>query len=314
MLSIVVISYNTKKETLECLHSIFRETRETPFEVIVLDNASTDESALAIQHVFNDQLLLITSDINLGFARGNNTAMKYAKGDYILLLNPDTVVLDGAIDKLVAFADSIPDAGIWGGRTLWADKSLNPASCWMKQTIWSLISQMLGLSSLFRKSTLFNPEGIGGWNRKGIRKVEIVSGCFFLIRHDLWKKLNGFHPDFFMYGEEADLCLRAKQFGAQPVVSSNATIIHYGGASEKVQADKFVRLLKAKCLLIHRHFPSYKKTLGIILLAAWPLTRFWAHSIASLLKREPLSERQKMWYTVWARRKEWFHPELRSVS
>lgn len=310
MLSIVVISYNTKKETLECLHSIFRETKETPFEVIVLDNASTDGSALAIQEGFKDQLHLITSEINLGFAGGNNTAMKYAKGDYLLLLNPDTVVLDGAIDKLVAFAESMPDAGIWGGRTLWGDKSLNPASCWMKQTIWSLTSQMLGLSSIFRKSTLFNPEGIGGWDRNGIKKVEIVSGCFFLIKHDLWKKLNGFHPDFFMYGEEADLCLRAKQFGAQPVVSSNATIIHYGGASEKIQAEKIIRLLKAKGLLIHRHFPSHKKTLGIILLASWPLTRFLAHSVISLLRRKVSSDRGKMWRTVWSRRKEWLQPEL----
>jgi GT2 family glycosyltransferase len=273
----------------------------------VLDNASADGSAHAIKQVFGEQLYLIESTINQGFARGNNAAAQLAKGEYLLLLNPDTVVLDGAIDKLMDFAGTTPGAGIWGGRTLSGNRSLNPGSCWMKQTLWGLTSKMLGLSSLFRQSTLFNPEGIGGWNREGVKQVDIVSGCFFLIRHDLWKKLEGFHPDFFMYGEEADLCLRAKQLGAQPVVSSNATIVHYGGASEKIQAEKFIRLLKAKGLLIHRHFPAYQKTLALSLLAAWPLTRFLAHSVISFLQWKSSSDRQQMWKTVWLRRKEWLY-------
>ena len=305
MLSIVIISYNTKAETLECLRSIFGEAKQFSYEIIVLDNASTDNSVPAIQQEFGERIQLITSKTNLGFAGGNNTAAQHAKGEYLLLLNPDTVILDGAIDKLVAFASSTPDAGIWGGKTLFSDMSLNPASCWMQQTLWSLTCQAFGFSSLFRRSTLFNPEGIGGWDRKGVREVDIVSGCFFLIRHDLWKKLNGFHPDFFMYGEEADLCLRAREYGAHPVVTDDATIIHLGGASEKIQAEKLVRLLKAKVLLVFRHFPPHLKNLGIFLLSCWPLTRFLAHLIASALGRNSSSLRKQMWHTVWSRRKEW---------
>ena len=109
------ISYNTKAMTLDCLRSLQAETR-VPHEVIVVDNASPDRSADAIAAAFPEYRLIASPD-NLGFAKGNNVAAEEAVGDYILLLNPDTVVLDQAIDRLVAFADANPRAGIWGGRT-----------------------------------------------------------------------------------------------------------------------------------------------------------------------------------------------------
>jgi N-acetylglucosaminyl-diphospho-decaprenol L-rhamnosyltransferase len=303
--SIIIISYNTNKDTLNCLASIFRETKNISFEIIVFDNGSLDNSAIAIQQEFGSRVNLITAESNIGFAVGNNIAAHYAKGEYLLLLNPDTVVLQGAIDNLLEFAISQPDAGIWGGRTLLGDMSLNPASCWMRQTLWSLTSQVLGLSSIFRKSTLFNPEGIGSWNREGVREVDIVSGCFFLVRHDLWKQLNGFHPEFFMYGEEADFCLRAKNLGYQPAVSSAATIVHFGGASEKVKSDKMVRLIKAKILLIKRHFPASQRKLGIILLTGWPITRYLSHLFLSLCGRSSSIIKRNEWKSVWSRRREW---------
>lgn len=303
--SIIVVSYNTKQLTLECLRSVFQETICTTFEIIVLDNASSDQSASAIAKEFQNNVQFIPLESNIGFAGGNNYASKVASGKYLLLLNPDTVILEGAIDKLVTFAKSNPDAGIWGGRTLFGDKTLNPGSCWRQQTLWGLTSKALGLSSLFRRSTLFNPEGMGSWDREGIRKVDIVSGCFLLINHDLWKQLNGFLSDFFMYGEEADLCLRAKKLGARPMVTSEATIIHYGGASEKIRSDKLVRLIKAKMLLIRKHFSPYSMPLGIALLACWPLSRYIAHSIAVIFRKNGSSQSKQVWEEVSERRKEW---------
>lgn len=304
-LSIIIVSYNTRKMTLECIRSVFSETKTVTFEVIVLDNDSQDDSYEAIADEFGDRIRLISSTRNLGFAGGNNRAIEQADGEFLLLLNPDTVVLDGAIDKLIDFAGQNPAAGIWGGRTQFADLTLNPASCWSRQTLWSLVSQALGLSSIFRRSNMFNPEGIGGWNREGEREVDIVSGCFLLIRRELWQKLNGFHPDFFMYGEEADLCLRARSFGARPIVTSAATIIHYGGASERVRADKMVRLLKAKCLLIKRHFSPGVISPGVALLAAWPLSRWLAHAFLAGLGRSQSRESTQVWREIWIRKKEW---------
>ncbi len=305
VLSILIVSYNTREMTLDCIRSVFSETAGIDFEIIVLDNSSKDGSAEAIEAEFEGRITLIRSQDNLGFAGGNNHAVVLAKGDYLLLLNPDTVVLDNAIGNLLQSAESHADAKIWGGRTLFGDLSLNPASCWAKQTVWSLFSQASGLSSLFRKSTLLNPEGIGGWNRDGNRHVDIVSGCFLLIRKELWEELNGFHPDFFMYGEEADLCLRAKKMGANPIVFSDATIIHYGGASDTIRVEKMVKLLKAKALLIERHFSPATAWIGLKLLLLWPFSRFLMHSLVSLGYRQPYLEKRDVWHAIWKKRKTW---------
>ncbi len=297
-LSILIISYNTKEMTLECIRSVFRETKSVVYEIILLDNASTDGSVEAIRDEFDTKIKLIDSQHNHGFAQGNNLAAESATGEYLLLLNPDTVVLDGAIDQLLNFVDNFPDAKIWGGRTLFGDKTLNPGSCWARQTIWGLICQAFGLSSLFRKSSLFNPEGMGGWNRDGIREVDIVCGCFLLLKREFWQELGGFRKEFFMYGEEADLCLRAKSLGARPMVTSNATIIHYGGASEKIRADKLVRLLTAKMLLIEFHFSAKLKAFAKWLLYMWPKSRFIAHALLSMVGREKSKEAAKSWKQV----------------
>ncbi|AGF79900.1 putative glycosyltransferase [Desulfocapsa sulfexigens DSM 10523] len=306
LLSILVISYNTCELTLKALDSVFAvDSVHLPFEVIVLDNNSTDNSAEEIHNAFQGRVHLITNKENIGFAGGNNEAAKVATGEYLLLLNPDTLVLDQAIEKLLSFAKDHSEAKIWGGKTCFADGTLNPSSCWQRQTLWSLFSQVVGLSSLFRRTNIFNPEGIGGWNREGIRTVDIVSGCFLLIKRDFWNEMGGFNSDFFMYGEEADLCLRAKRKGARPMVTSDATIVHYGGASETIRSDKLVRLVKAKGLLIRRHFSPVTVPLGVAMLAGWPLSRYLIHGLLTFLGKKKSEESKEVWGAVWRRRKEW---------
>jgi GT2 family glycosyltransferase len=304
-LSIIVVSYNTREMTLACVRSVFRETLDCLFEVIVVDNASSDGSVEALIDEFGGRIVLMPMTSNLGFAAGNNRATAQATGEFLLLLNPDTVVLDRAIDRLMAFADNHAGAGIWGGRTLFADGTLNPSSCWSRQSLWSLLSQAIGASSLFRHSCFFNPEGMGCWDRQGERSVDIVSGCFLLIRRELWEHLGGFREMFYMYGEEADLCLRARHLGIQPVVTSLATIVHHGGASETVRADKLVRLLKAKMLLIHEHFPRGTRHIGFMLLALWPWSRGLAFRVLSLFRPATLPK-YRLWHEVFNRRREWY--------
>ena len=305
VLSILIISYNTRELTLAALRSVHAETRLS-FEIILVDNASQDGSAAAVAREFPDVRLLAEAE-NHGFAKANNLAAARARGEYLLLLNPDTLVLSGAIDHLVVFARARPAARIWGGRTLFADHSLNPASCWRRMTLWGLVCQATGLRSVFRNSALFNPESYGGWDRASERAVDIVSGCFFLITRTDWQSLNGFHPDFFMYGEEADLCLRAQQaFGARPRITPKATIVHHAGASETVRADKMVRLLRAKRGLIRRHFPAWQQPLALALFAAWPLSRWQAlHLLARLTGKTGWRERAWVWAEIWTRRREW---------
>ncbi len=304
LLSIIVISYNTREMTLACLASLYAET-SLPFELIVVDNASTDGSAEAIAKAF-PQALLIAEDTNHGFAPAHDVALPHATAPWLLLLNPDTVVLNKAVDSLYAFAQSHPEAGIWGGRTLFADGSLNPSSCWGRMTPFSILCRLLGLNSVFRKSEFFNSENYGTWPRDTDRIVDIVVGCFFLMRRADWDALGGLDPAFVMYGEEADLCLRAHAKGFKPMITPKAEIIHYGGASEKVFADKVVRLMRAKTELIKRHFAPGTRHLGRALFALWPWSRWVALSIAGrLLGRADIKEQAGTWGEIWQRRTEW---------
>lgn len=299
-LSIIVVSYNTREMTLDCLRSVHAETR-TPFELIVVDNASSDGSAAAIAAEFPG-LRLMAEEVNHGFAAANNLAAKEARGEYLLLLNPDTVVLDGALDKLLEFAKRRPEARIWGGRTVFGDGSPNPASAWRKMDLWNLFCRATGLTGIFPRSPVFNSEAYGGWDRMSEREVDIVTGCLFLISRADWEALDGFDPAFFMYAEEADLCLRARKLiGARPRVTPEAVIVHYAGASEKVRADKMVRLLKAKRELIRRHFPVWQRPLAAALFAAHPFSR----AVALRLLRASRRETARVWAEVWARRAEW---------
>lgn len=302
--SVIIVSYNTRDMTAECLRSLFASPAAKRIETIVIDNASTDGSADAIEQEFAGQLTLVRSEDNLGFAGGNNLGAEHATGKRLLLLNPDTLVLDDAVGELLNFANQEPHRRIWGGRTVFADRSLNPASCWRRITYWSLMTQALGLNSVFRRSTLFNPEAMGGWDRSTKRDVDIVSGCFFLIDRDLWDQLGGFDEAFFMYGEEADLCHRARAVGARPGVTPEATIVHYGGASETVRADKLVRLLKAKTDLIRRHLRP-APGLGVALLTLWPVSRAMAWTLLAPLKGEQGKTARGIWREVASRRREW---------
>lgn len=304
-LSIIVVSYNTREMTLACLDSILSETKLADAEVIVVDNASDDDSALAIEG-HDLKLKLISLDSNIGFARANNLGAKQAQGEFILLLNPDTIVLDQAIDKLLSFAEQFPDAGIWGGKTLFGDGSLNPSSCWRKISPWTLLCGATGLAKIFPRNPVLNSEAYGGWERDSISEVDIVSGCFFLIRASLWKSLSGFDAMFFMYGEEADLCHRAKRLGVRPRITPDARIIHFGGASEQSRSGKLIKLLAAKMTLIRRHFHPLLKPVGMALLILWPLSRAIAFSAISLIAPlERMKFSRDQWRQVWRARSAW---------
>jgi GT2 family glycosyltransferase len=308
-LSILVVSYNTKRMTLDCLASIAAETR-TPHEVIVLDNVSPDGSAAAIAEAFppetHPNLRLIASAENHGFAKGNNIVAREARGEYLLLLNPDTLILDGAIDKLVAFAERVPEAGIWGGRTLTGDRRLDPTCAFDDQTFWSILCRLTGLSVVFKGSALFNPEFYGDWQRDTEREIGVVMGCFLLIRREIWDALGGFDLSFVMYGEEADLCRRARAAGlARPRLSPEAEIIHFGGASSpKVSSDTLK--LKARITLANRYLSPWQRPLGVAMIRVWPLTRKLTGGIAAKLTgRDRFRAAAARWGAVWDNRANW---------
>ncbi len=303
-LTIIIVSYQTREMTLACIRSVIAETSATSYELIILDNASTDGSAAAIRSNFPD-IMVIASDVNLGFARANNVAAARARGQRLLLLNPDTVVLDHAIDRLQTFASAHPTCGIWGGRTVFADGTLNPASCWRRATLWSILCRALGLAR-FHASPLLNWEAYGGWARDSERQVDVVTGCFFLIDRALWERCGGFDPAFFMYGEEADLCLRAHRLGARPMITPDATIIHYGHASEPHAAEQKIKVLAGRISLMQRHEPALPIQIGRMLYKVTVLMRIGLFGTAALLTGHPKVLRTaQTWGQIWRARARW---------
>jgi N-acetylglucosaminyl-diphospho-decaprenol L-rhamnosyltransferase len=309
--SVLIISYNTRDLTLACIQSVIDQTKLVSYEIIVVDNQSKDDSAAAIAEKY-PQVKLIVPEQNLGFAGGNNLAATQAQGDYLLLLNPDTVILDGAVDKVVAFARAHPEAGAVGGRTYFGDMTLNPNSCHGAPTPWSLLCMGTGLSSLFRRSSLFDPESLGKWERNTVREVDAITGCFLLIGRPLWTKLGGFDLDFFMYSEDTDLSLRVWREGRSCLICPEARLIHYGGQSDKVRPDKMVRLFRAKSQLFYKHWPKIFRKYGVAMLAMWAGTRtlaLWVLQLAKPAKRESF----RSWAEIWRRRRE-FNPLYPSGS
>jgi hypothetical protein len=302
--SIVAVTYNTREMTIECIRSILEQTTRVRYELIVFDNGSTDGSSEAIRERF-PTVKLITSERDIGFGKANNIAAKGAQGRRLLLINPDTVVLDHAIDCLNEFADTAPECRIWGGRTVFSDGSLNPASCWKFATLWSVFCWAVGLN-LFKGSVAFNPEAYPGWKRDSVRSVDIVSGCFFLIDRAFWQDLGGFDPVFFMYAEEADLCIRARKLGARPKITPTATIIHYGGASYPQRSELRIHLLAGRVTLMDRHWSALSRMIGRELYLLMPLTRWLGYAAAAtLLWNRNYRVNAREWYRVWESRWRW---------
>jgi len=301
-LSFLIVSFNTRELTLAAIASVYAHTAGD-FEVIVVDNASEDGSADAIAETFPG-VRLVRSTTNDGFAVANNTAAKLATGDVLVLLNSDAELLDDAATKAAMILEEDAGVGAVGGRTLFGDRSLNHNSCHGAPTPWSVFCLGTGLASLFRRSQLFHPEGMGDWARDTRRDVDAVTGCFLVMRRSLWNELGGFDTSFFMYGEDTDLCLRVREKGLRCVVTPEATLIHHGGRSDRVRVDKMVRLFRAKHQLFVKHWRRPWPVYGRNMLKLQAGSRAAALSFMGLLipgKRKPA----KTWREIWRRRCEY---------
>lgn len=291
----IVVSYNTRDLTLRAIETLLDNADDLLLRVIVWDNASSDGSPDAIANRF-PEIELIRSAENIGFGGANNAAAEMAQGEWLLLINSDTETRPGAIRALLDFARAHPEAGIVGGRTLWADGTLNKTSCFNRMTAWSLLCGAVGLTALFPGTTLFNPELIGGWQRDSVRRVDVITGCFLLLPLALWRKLGGFERRYFMYSEDVDLSLRAAALGFRPMVTPDAEIVHIGGASSHSRAEKIVQQMRGKASIVRDHWPEWKRGIGLGLLWLWAALRR-----LSAVRPGAASP----WPAVWAQRSDW---------
>jgi N-acetylglucosaminyl-diphospho-decaprenol L-rhamnosyltransferase len=297
-LTVIIVSYKTRDLTLKAVETLIGNSPGVAMRIVLFDNASGDGSAEAVAAAF-PEVEVIANPENIGFASANNFVARSVSTDWLLLLNPDTETYPNAIARLLAFGKAHPEAGISGGRTLYPDGRLNPSSCWQRMTPWSVLTSALGLSRRFPDSPLFNAEAMGGWRRDSVREVDIVVGCFLLIPTALWRRLGGFDARYFMYGEDADLCLRARVLGYRPMITPDAEIMHLVGASTSNRADKAVAVLRARTTLIRDHWPGWQVPIGIGLMWLAAAMR----GLGSLVARRP-EERARL-RRVWRERGDW---------
>jgi N-acetylglucosaminyl-diphospho-decaprenol L-rhamnosyltransferase len=252
-LSIVILCWNDLKIISDCLTSIYAGTHSTELEVIVSDNGSTDGSVEFIRRNF-PQVRMIENGRNLRFAKGNNVAIRECRGEYVLILNPDTIIHDGTLDKLIVFADERAEAGAFGCRVLNADGSyqMSVRPAYTVRSEWCLA---LGLRPLARFSEWFHPGEYVGWEGDTERTVGWVVGCFLLVRSELLKRLGGFDEQFFYYYEDQDLCRRISKAGYPIIFTPHVSITHLGGQSTQ---SKFPPLGFAIDSYVTRYLYYYK--------------------------------------------------------
>lgn len=228
-LSIIIVNWNAKKFLYECLNSIYTTTNKTKFDIWVIDNNSSDGSAEMVEKEF-PEVNLICTGVNSGFAKANNIGIRKSNSRYVCLINPDVKVLNNCIDLLVSYIKQNPRIGIIGPKILNPDLTLQ-SSAYGFPTIWNSLIHSLGLHKTFPRSRIFRSFYRKYWPDNMTRQVDVLSGCFWVLRRKAIKKVGLLDEDFFMYREDFDFCRRMLKAGWDIVYFPEAQAIHYGGGS-----------------------------------------------------------------------------------
>ena len=237
-ISVVIVSWNTRKLLLDCLTSLEAHPVRRSMEIIVVDNDSGDGSAEAVEQSF-PAVNLVRSGSNLGFGRGCNLGIDHARGRYVCIVNSDVVFLDACLDQLCDFLDREKDVGIAGPRLLWPDHTLQ-LSCRRFPSLWIHLCGALGLSRIFPKSRLFGTEHMGFFAHDRQIDVDALAGPVLAIRREALEQAGTFDERFFMYCEEVDLCKRIGDAGWRIVFQPEARAVHVARASSSREPGRFL--------------------------------------------------------------------------
>lgn len=308
-IDIIIVNWNSGKQLSDCLQSI-GDTEKTSFRlsrVIVVDNASSDNSVDGLQK-FGFPLTIIRNKINLGFAAACNKGAKSSKADYLLFLNPNTMLFEHSLSVPIEFMERIENQqiGIVGIQLLDKDGNIS-RTCARFPTLGAFFAKMFGLDRLF--PNIFHSHFMTEWEHKDNRAVDHVMGAFFLVRRSLFEALNGFDEGFFVYLEDIDFSLRARQLGWKSFFLADAQAYHKGGGtSEQVKAKRLFYSLRSRILYGYKHFSWTSATLlmlGTLILE--PLSRM-VLSLSRWSGRE-IIEICKAYLMLWG-----YTPELMKVA
>ncbi|CAH1223426.1 MULTISPECIES: glycosyltransferase family 2 protein [unclassified Paenibacillus] len=249
--SIIIVNYNTRQLTLDCLESVYASRTAYHYEIIVIDNASHDGSVEAIRTAYPEVLMIANGD-NTGFAVANNQGMKVARGRYILLLNSDTVVQPDTLEVMIGFMDRRPEMGASGCKVILPDGSLDKACKRGFPTPSASFYYAFGLSRLFPDRPKFNQYQLGHLSPDDEYPIDCLVGAFMLVRREVVEQVGGLDETFFMYGEDVDWCYRIKEAGWGIYYYPRTYIVHYKGASARRKPMKIVYEFHRAMWVFHR--------------------------------------------------------------
>lgn len=256
VLSIIIVNWNTRNLLQDCLSSILDSDLNFKYEVFVVDNASKDGSVEMVQEHF-PMVKVTANEINLGFSKANNQAIKRSSGKYILLLNPDTTVKSCTLAKMVSFMDNHKDIDILGPKILNPDETVQ-FTC--ARNFPNLCLEFFNVSKLdrkFPKSKLFGGYLISYWNHLNSREIDLLSGACMLIKKEVFKDIGLLDESFYMFYDDVDFCYRAKRKGYTIYYYADVSIIHYGGGSCK---DNRISMQRIKFISYQTMYKYYCKT------------------------------------------------------
>lgn len=254
LITIIIVNYNVKDFLYQCLRSVEKASVDIDTEVIVVDNNSSDGSVPYLEPLFTN-VDFISLKENIGFGRANNIGIAKAKGKYVLLLNPDTILNEQTLKIMTAYMDENPGTGISGCKILNPDGTFQLACRRGFPTPWASFSKLFGLQKLFPSSKLFAKYNQTFRSIDETYYVDAVMGAFMFCRKEVLQELKGFDPDFFMYGEDIDICYRAKLKGWNIAYVHTTSIIHYKGESTRRSPINELRhFYNAMAIFARKHY------------------------------------------------------------
>jgi GT2 family glycosyltransferase len=284
MVSVIIVSWNARKYLMQCLASLSDQAGRYPMEIIVVDNASSDGSPDAVADSYPNVRLIRNSE-NLGFAKANNIGVSASTGTYLCLVNSDVRVLPDCINRLVEYCEEHPDAGMVGPRIIGRDGKLQ-RSCRGFPNLWNMFCRALALDRVFPRNKIFTGYSLSYWAQDCLRPVDILTGCFWLLRREALSQVGLLDENFFMYAEDMDWCKRFWAHNWPVVFIPAAEAIHYGGASSANSPIRFYIERQRADLQYWRKHHSRLAVAGYFLISCLHVfLRAVGYSIALVFKR-----------------------------
>jgi O-antigen biosynthesis protein len=307
-LSVIIVNYNVKYFLEVCLHSVLRAAEGIDAEVIVVDNNSEDNSCAMLRDHFPSVLLIDNKD-NRGFSKANNQGVSIAKGEYILFLNPDTVMPEDFLQKTLTYMDAHPEAGAVGPRLIDGKGEFAPDAKKSFPSLSVAIFKTTGINKLFSKSPYFNKYYAVHVGERETAEVDVLSGCCMLVRKQAMDEAGGpFDEDYFMYCEDVDLSYRIKKAGYKNMYFPEADLIHYKGESTRKMTLSYVRIFnEALVTFVKKHYTKKEASIFVLFINVGIVLR----AVLATLKRGlkalhmPLFDALILLLTVWGIKDFW---------